>query len=183
MISLRAVNEQDKGQIRQWRNRRQVASFMYTDHEISEEEHAAWFARIQNDPTCRYWVIVCDSRDVGVANISHLDRQNERCDWAFYIAEEGVRGRGVGSFVEYAVLSHVFDHLQLHKLCCQVLAFNQSVIEMHRKYGFQVEGILRSHILKEGQFVDVYYLGILRQEWEKEKPRLEAELRQKGILA
>jgi len=109
-----------------------------------------WFNRTMADPTCRYWIIVCDDKDVGIVNIFNLDRRQQRCYWAFYIAEQELRGKGVGSFVEYSVLKYVFDQLQLRKLCCEVLAFNEPVIEMHRKFGFQIEGRLRAHVMKGG---------------------------------
>jgi len=182
MISLRDIRPEDKDKIRQWRNKPEIAKFMYTDHTISEEEHEKWFSRIMSDPTCRYWIIVCDDRDVGVVNIYNLDPRNKRCYWAFYVAEEGLRGRGVGSFVEYSTLLYVFEQLQFKKLCCEVLDFNTSVVEMHQKFGFQVEGKFRSHIWKGGQFANIYCLGILREEWEAEKATLSAQLRQKGIL-
>ncbi|MBI4789814.1 MAG: UDP-4-amino-4,6-dideoxy-N-acetyl-beta-L-altrosamine N-acetyltransferase [Chloroflexi bacterium] len=182
MISLRELREEDKDKIRNWRNKPEIARYMYTEHVISEQEHDRWFARITSDPTCHYWIIAVDDRDVGLVNIYDLDLRNKRCYWAFYVAEEGLRGRGVGSFVEYAILSYVFEQIGLEKLCCEVLAFNEPVVEMHKKFGFQVEGKFRSHIWKDGQFVDVFSLGIMRREWESEQARLETDLRQKGIM-
>ena len=183
MIALRNMSQNDKDKIRQWRNKPAIAKFMYTDHEISAEEHEKWFSQITRDPTRRYWIIVCDDKDVGLVNIYNLDLRNKRCYWAFYVAEEGMQGKGVGSFVEYSILSYVFNQLKLRKLCCEVLDFNESVVAMHKKFGFQVEGKFRDHIWKRGKFIDIYCLGILREEWEAEKEALAARLRQKGILS
>ncbi len=183
MIHLRDIRPEDEDRLREWRNRPEVAKYMYTDHHISGEEHGRWFKRTMADPTSRYWIIVCNDKDVGVVNIFNLDRRHQRCYWAFYIAEQELRGKGVGSFVEYSVLKYVFDQLQLRKLCCEVLAFNEPVIEMHRKFGFQLEGRLRAHVMKGGQPSDVYCLSILREEWQAEKSRIEEQLRQRGIIS
>jgi len=164
-----------------WRNLPEVAKYMYTDHVITPEEHEKWFQRILKDPTCRYWIIVCDGRDVGLANIYNLDRQNRRCYWAFYIVSPNVRGKGVGSFVECTILHHVFDELQLNKLCCEVLAFNETVTNMHKGFGFKQEGLFREHIVKGEQSMDIVCLAMVRQEWESVKPEIESRLRQKGI--
>ena len=182
MIHLRDVQPEDKDKIREWRNLPEVARYMYTDHCITPEEHERWFQRIINDASCRYWIIVCDGIDVGLANIYNLDRRNQRCYWAFYVAAPNVRGKGVGSFVEYSVLHYVFDELGLNKLCCEVLDFNETVVNMHKSFGFQQEGLYREHIIKGGRPFDVVALAMLRKEWESQKPEIEERLRKKGVL-
>ena len=57
-------------------------------------------------------------------------------------------GKGVGRYVEYAVLNYVFDELKFEKLCCEVLSFNRGVIEMHRHFRFCAGGIVSETHLK-----------------------------------
>ena len=182
MIALRDMLPEDRDQVRAWRNLPAVAQYMYTDSEIPEDEHAAWFDRVLDDPSCAYWIITCDGTDVGLACITGIDRAHSRCDWAFYIASSDLRGRGVGSVVEYSVLSHVFDGLGLEKLCCEVLDLNAPVVEMHKRFGFTEEGRLRRHIRKGDDWHDVIMLAMLREEWLAVKPGIEERLAGKGLL-
>jgi len=182
VTSLREIGPDDRDMIREWRNLPQVADYMYTDHVISPEEHEAWFLRVLKDPSCKYWIIVCDGEDVGLANLYAIDQRNRRCYWAFYVVSPNARGKGVGSYVEYAVLNHVFDELKLEKLCCEVLSFNRGVVEIHRRFGFAQEGLFRKHILKRGAFHDVVCLAIMKEEWATLRPQLEQKLRAKGAL-
>jgi len=182
MNSLRDVQPQDKQMLLEWRNSPEVARYMYTDHVITQEEHDRWFENAMKDPSRRYWIIVCDGKDVGLANICDLDWHNKRCNWGFYIAESSARGRGIGSFVEYTIIRYVFEELRLNKLCGDLLSFNEAVINMHKNFGFKQEGILRQHIIKNGIPYDVVCIGLLREEWEVLKPDIEKRLRQKGIL-
>lgn len=182
MIALRDVRHGDREMIRNWRNSPDVAKHMYSDHHITPEEHGRWFVRIMNDATCRYWVIICDGVDVGLADIYDLDERNRRGYWAFYVANPSVRGKGVGSFVEYSVMRYAFDELGLNKLYCEVLAFNTQVVNMHKSFGFQQEGILREHIFKGGQPFDIVVLAILHKEWEVRRPQIEERLRTRGLL-
>lgn len=182
MNSLRDVRPEDKQMLLEWRNLPEVAKYMYTDHIITQEEHDRWFETAMKDPSRRYWIIVCDGKDVGLVNIYGIDHQNRRCTWAFYIASPDVRGKGVGSFVEYSILRYVFDELKLNKLCCEVLAFNEAVVNMHKGFGFKQEGLYREHIIKGGQPHDVVALAMLHSEWKELKPDIENRLRQKGIL-
>ena len=182
MITFRELVPEDKDVIRSWRNTADVAKYMYTDHAITVEEHEAWFQRIMRDPTCKYWIIVCDGEDVGLVNLYAIDQRNRRCHWAFYIISPNVRGKGVGSYTVYFVFQHVFDEMKLNKLCCEVLAFNQTVVDMHKGFGFIQEGVFRKHVVKEGQAQDVVCLGLLREEWEAKKAALTEKMRAKGLL-
>ena len=173
MIELRDLRPQDSEQLRQWRNSPEVAAYMYTDHEISPEEHAAWFAGIEGDPTRKYWIIVYKGEDVGLVNLAGIDMKNRRSYWAFYVASPTARGLGVGSFVEWAILGYAFDNLKLNKLCAEVLSTTPTVVALHKRFGFVEEGRLRQHIIKNGQFVDVVTLGLLASEWEQVKPSLQ----------
>jgi len=180
-VRLRDVRLEDQNKIRQWRNLPEVARYMYTNQLIEEEEHARWFASAMQDPSQRFWIIVCDGEDVGLVSISNIDTANSRCYWAFYIVGD-VRGKGVGSFVEYNVLRYVFEDLGLNKLCAEVLSFNEAVVAMHKKFGFQEEGVLREHIIKGGQRYDVVTIGLLRSEWEETKHSIRSRLREKGLV-
>jgi RimJ/RimL family protein N-acetyltransferase len=68
--------------------------------------------------------------------------------------------------VELNVYTYVFDVLKLNKLCCEVFCSNDLVIKIHEKYGSKIEGTLKQHILKNGQFHDIVTMGILKSEWE-----------------
>lgn len=168
--------------LRAWRNQPEVAKYMFTDHYITETEHAAWFAGIANDSTRRYWIIVCDGADVGLLSLEGIDRVHERCYWAFYVASPDMRGKGIGSFAEYAVLHQVFDVMGLYRLCGEVLATNEPVLRMHESFGFRQEGTLREHAVKDGKRVDVIMVGMLRPEWEAGRQAIVARLRRKGLL-
>jgi RimJ/RimL family protein N-acetyltransferase len=38
---------------------------------------------------------------------------------------------------------------------------------MHQRYGFQVDGVLREHVVKDGERVDVVTLSLLRKDWRE----------------
>jgi len=182
MVALRDVRPEDKETIREWRNLPEVAAYMYSDHYITAQEHEKWFEGIFSDPTRRYWVIKYEEEDVGLVNLYNIDNTSKRCYWAFYLISPNIRGRGVGSFIEYSILCYVFDRLDFNKLCCEVLSFNHKVIDMHVSFGFSQEGYFRRHVIKGGQLLDVVSLSILREEWESRKPQIEQRLRKKGLI-
>jgi UDP-4-amino-4,6-dideoxy-N-acetyl-beta-L-altrosamine N-acetyltransferase len=154
---------------------------MYSDHLITPDEHARWFAGIEGDARRAYWIIAMDGAPVGLANLYDIDRGNGRCAWAYYLADPSVRGRGVGGFVEYTMIEKVFGEFGLTKLWCEVLASNAAVIRLHQKFGFKEEARLRRHVLKAGEPQDVVGLGLLAEDWAQVRPRMQQMLETAGF--
>jgi UDP-4-amino-4,6-dideoxy-N-acetyl-beta-L-altrosamine N-acetyltransferase len=138
---------------------------MYTDQRISEADHASWFGLAIVDPTRRYWIIELDGEPVGLANLYDISVAQRRACLALYVAEEGARGKGVGSATDQFLMRHAFIDLGLDKLGAEALADNEPGVKVHLHHGFQVDGVLRQHVLKAGRRVDVVTMSLLRNEW------------------
>lgn len=180
-VDLRPLESGDAGRVLAWRNSPDVRAYMYTDHVISPDEHARWFAGIEGDETRRYWIIEMDDAPVGLANLYDVDRRNQRCAWAYYLADPAVRGLGLGSYVEYWMLEYVFEGLHLDKLWCEVLASNEPVWRLHETFGFVTEARFRGHVIKAGRRVDVLGLGLLASDWRARRPAMAERLKQRGF--
>ncbi len=180
-VDLRPVDAADRERILAWRNSPDVRAYMYTDHVISADEHARWFAGIEGDTRRRYWIVELDGAPVGLANLYDIDLANRRCAWAYYLADPAVRGLGLGSFVEYWVLEYVFEGLKLEKLWCEVLASNEPVWRLHETFGFTREVCFRGHVIKNDARADVLGLGMLAADWRARRPAMVERLRARGF--
>jgi UDP-4-amino-4,6-dideoxy-N-acetyl-beta-L-altrosamine N-acetyltransferase len=181
-VALRDIRFEDEEMIRTWRNSPEVASYMYKDHFISSEEHGRWVRDALKNRNLRYWIIVFEKEAVGLANLYNLDPTNRKAYWSFYLGSASVRGKGVGSVVEYLILCHVFDELGFHRLCCEVLASNLPVIEMHKSFGFVQEGYFRQHVIKGGRPQDAVLLAMVREDWERKRTKIEDRMKNRGYL-
>ena len=179
-VELRNLRQGDRDRLLAWRNSPDVAAYMYSDHLITPQEHARWFAGAADDPRRAYWIIEMDGAPVGLANFYDIDRQNRRCAWAYYLAEPQVRGRGVGSYVEYVMIEKAFGEYGLNKLWCEVLLSNEAVWKLHERFGFHREAHLREHVIKAGSVRDVLGLGLLRADWQERRPAARDQLAAKG---
>jgi UDP-4-amino-4,6-dideoxy-N-acetyl-beta-L-altrosamine N-acetyltransferase len=180
-VDLRPVSSDDSERLLAWRNSPAVAAYMYTDHVITPEEHDRWFAAIPDDPRRAYWIVEVDGAPAGLANIYDIDPVQRRAAWAYYLADPAVRGRGVGSYVEFCMVERAFGPLGLRKLWCEVLASNEPVLRLHRKFGFQPEARFRAHVIKAGRPQDVIGLGLLAEEWAQARPAMVERLRKSGF--
>ena len=57
MVELREIEFKDKEKVREWRNNPEISKYMYSDINITADEHNKWFNRIINDKTKKYWII------------------------------------------------------------------------------------------------------------------------------
>ncbi len=179
-VALRPATPEDRDRLLDWRNQPDVARWMYTDHTIGPEEHARWYAAALADPARKYWIIELDGEPVGLANLYDISPVNRKASWAYYLASPSVRGKGVGAFVEFWVIEHVFGEMDLAKLCCEVLVENEAVWKIHESFGFQREALYRQHVWKAGQPLDVVGLGLLAQDWAAAREASAERLRAKG---
>lgn len=183
-MPLRHLTESDLQTMLKWRNAPAVRENMYTKHEISEEEHRDWFARQQKDEHSRWYIYEDEiSKPQGVVYFTQYQPEHRSSFWGFYAGQYAKPG--VGSLMEIAALDHAFSDLKLHKLNCEVISTNIKVVNLHKKFGFQEEGVFRDFKFNGVSFVNVVRLGLLESEWILRRPfiidRLEKHISSKSV--
>lgn len=171
---LRTIRDDELNLMLSWRNAPAVRANMYNRHEISKEEHLAWWARTSQRTDQLYFMYENEGQPLGIVGITAIDMVNGNCSWAFYASPEAPRG--TGSRMEYLTLEYIFGLLKMHKLYCEVLAFNAPVLKLHKKFGFIVEGIFRQHHQINDIHIDIYRLGLLQEEWARERVQMKNKL-------
>jgi RimJ/RimL family protein N-acetyltransferase len=71
-------------------------------------------------------------------------------------------GRGIMTAVVQAVCRHAFENLGLAKIVAHTFSFNVASARVLEKCGFESEGYVRRHYLKDGKFIDAKAYGLLR---------------------
>ena len=150
-VDINSVSAETKLVIREWRNSEHVKINMYTDHDISLEEHNNWLNNLIKDNKTKVFVVLCNQNPSGIVSLSNIDHHNKTASWAFYLCSEDSIGTGLGVVLEYKLIEYVFCDLKLEKLNCEILASNSVVISLHKKFGFVVEGLIRKNIIKGKQ--------------------------------
>jgi UDP-4-amino-4,6-dideoxy-N-acetyl-beta-L-altrosamine N-acetyltransferase len=171
---LRHIADDELELMREWRNAPEVRVNMYTQHEIGREEHLTWWEKTKACADQKYFMFEMAGTPTGIAAFTGIDIKSQNAAWAFYASP--MAPRGTGSKMEFLMLEYAFCTLQLHKLFCEVLAFNTPVINLHQKFGFKVEGVFREQHRVNGNFIDTYRLGILANEWREQRQAMHEKL-------
>ncbi|MDC3332898.1 UDP-4-amino-4,6-dideoxy-N-acetyl-beta-L-altrosamine N-acetyltransferase [bacterium] len=174
LVPLASLNAEQQLDILAVRNQPSIRQWMYTSHEISEQEHRAWLGRVADSASDRIFVVLENNKVQGVVSANRIDSTHQRCDWAFYL-DANARG-GLGSTLEYHFINYVFDVLGMEKLNCEVIEGNDPVIALHQRFGFVHEGTRLSEVVRVERRVGVCYLGLTRTEWLKNKDVLSQNL-------
>lgn len=183
MVELVECAAEHRGLLLEWRSSQAVARFMFESGAIPADVHDVWYTRLLERGDRRGWVIILDGAPVGAGFISGLRPEHRRADLGLYVADESVRGRGVGAAAIYLLGSQAFESMSLHKLTCEALSFNAAAITAYRKAGFTEEGVLRDHLFREGRWVDVHVFAMLEKQWAHRGPALATTLRERGVIA
>ena len=75
-------------------------------------------------------------------------------------------GQGLMTAAVRAVCRYAFEVLQVHKLEAKVFDKNTGSWRVLEKCGFKLEGYIREHDYRHGEFLDDREYGLLRREWE-----------------
>ena len=70
-------------------------------------------------------------------------------------------GKGIGSSLIEAMLDWAKSTEIIRKINLNVQANNEAAIALYKKYGFEIEGIIRRDSFIDGKFYDSYAMGIL----------------------
>ncbi len=171
---LRAIRPEELELMLSWRNAPSVRANMYTGHEISLVEHLEWWARTQDRTDQKYFMYELQGVPLGIVALTGINFASQHSSWAFYASPKAPKG--TGSKMEFLALEYAFQDMRLHKLWCEVLAFNVAVIKLHQKFGFKVEGVFREQHRMEVSSIDVYRLGILSSEWHVRREEILSKL-------
>lgn len=145
---LRAAREDDLPAMRHWRNHPRVRATSFTTHEITPDEHARWWAATRADTSRRVLIYQHEGAAAGV--VTYTGIAGGAAHWGYYLDLDGLERQGlllpawIG--LERAAIQHAFGPLGLTTLRGEVLAGNEPVLRLHRRFGFAEVGSYRREI-------------------------------------
>ena len=170
---LRSATDGDVETIRLLRNQQPNRDVSLNSHEIEPDEHAAWWARTSADPTRRVLIYERAGVTAGVVNFFDLalDETPATGAWGFFLDADGLaeRGETLPAWIEVMkeATNHAFDELGLDVLTGEVLAHNDVVRQMNRRFRF-VEGEPETRVA-DGREVTVIPISLDRSNRRKPK--------------
>lgn len=171
-LYLRPPEKQDIPYIVRWLNDPEVGEYILGRmYPITEQEREAWLERLATKKTDICLVIVerKSNRPIGFTGIYEINWRDRRAETGTVIGERSFWDKNFGTEAKMLALKYAFSTLNLRKLTSKVIAGNTRVIRVNRKCGYYIEGTLRKHIFKDGEYVDVLEMAVFRGKWLRSK--------------
>jgi len=141
-VTLKKLDETMLEQVRQWRNSPEVSRYMFTRDYISPEQQAAWFVKLQQDPSRVCFVIHFKGEAIGVANLAASSgmklAEALRIYAGYYLGNNRYRGTVVAFFPALALNDYCFNVLNCSELAAEVVSDNQPAIRFNQALGYEI---------------------------------------------
>jgi RimJ/RimL family protein N-acetyltransferase len=120
------------------------------------------------------FAIEADEKFIGFCALFHYDNVAHTCELGIIIGDRAYWGRGYGRESINLLVEYAFRLRNFRKVWLTTRATNERAIRAYRACGFIEEGRLRAHEWSAGEYVDVVYMGLLRDEWQSRPTSPEA---------
>ena len=166
-IALTPLTPADSPVLYQWINDREQVLFNAAYKPVSESQHQAWFASIQQrEDVVIFGIRLLETGQlIGSCQLHSINFVNRTAELQIRIGSPADRGKGHGTEAVRLLLQFGFSDLNLNRIHLHVFAGNPRAIAAYEKCGFVREGLLRQGAFVDGQYIDVVVMGILREEY------------------
>jgi ribosomal-protein-alanine N-acetyltransferase len=162
-VELRDFEPGDADAVHRWFNDRDATEGLLEQREsFSQREAADWVDRaLDTGGEDRKWAVLAEGGDgpCGFVALYGLGRQIAP-ELGVLIADPRARGRGVGREAIRRAAARAFE-LGAHRVYARILARNDASRRAFEAVGFQREGVMRSHVRRGDDLLDVELWGLL----------------------
>lgn len=170
LVRLRARSLSDVEKFTVWFNDPEVTQFLGNAFPaISEERERELVEGWLDDPHA-FSIETRGGQLIGNCHLFRVDMRQRRAELGIVIGDKAFWGQGYGTDALTLLLMYAFDHLGLHRVELEYLAFNRRAREAYEKCGFVEEGCRREAVFMRGRWLDSILMGILDREWREGHP-------------
>jgi diamine N-acetyltransferase len=171
-IRFRHIERSDLPTFVRWFNDPEVRENLSVYLPMSLVSEERWFEnRSQSHPDEQIFGIEVQEGDdwtlIGNCSFFGFDRRVRAAEIGIVIGEKPYWNQGYGTETMRLLLKHGFETLNLNRIQLLVYETNPRAIRTYEKAGFVHEGRMRQAQYKNGAYLDVLMMSVLRSEWEE----------------
>jgi RimJ/RimL family protein N-acetyltransferase len=169
-IRLRHIEREDLPLFVKWLNDPEVRQGLAMFLPLSMVEEEDWFEKLLKRPAEEHPLVIEAQNGeqwsvIGNLGLFGIDWKNRQAELGIFIGDKAYWNKGYGTEAVRLLLKHGFQTLNLHRIFLRVYTNNPRAIRSYEKAGFIHEGRLRQAEFREGEYLDVLLMGVLRPEW------------------
>lgn len=165
--------------IASWRNEKGVRDNFFSPWPIALSEQGSWYERYREVGRERVFLILTEDpgkpkpdgkpnqaamKPVGMLSLESINLMMQSGEIGKVYSPPDARGKGYMKDALQSLIKFAFEEVNLHRLMVTVLKENDQAMGLYKSLGFQLEGISREAVFKNGKRKDVAMLSLLRTE-------------------
>lgn len=171
VIFLRALELSDAERLVKWRNDPQITNLLGGNtFFVSLYRETEWLRKITLDDSENLRLAIClsdKSSHIGLVNLTNINWINRNAEFSILIGEKIHWGKGYAKQAALLALNYAFKELNLNRIYLKVRTDNQKALDLYKKLGFLTEGVLRNELYKNGSYISLIVMSILKNEFNE----------------
>ena len=102
---------------------------------------------------------------IGGCSVNEVDWKNSKVVVGIFIGDTEYHNRGYGTDAMKVLVKFIFEQMNINKVKLGVYSFNQRAIKCYEKVKFQVEGILKEELFRNGKYHDIIEMSIFKKDY------------------
>ncbi|MDF2880380.1 MAG: acetyltransferase, ribosomal protein N-acetylase [Clostridiaceae bacterium] len=158
-VCLRAYKEEDIEIAAALVNDKELKKFLVTGipFPMSTWEEESWVKSQKGSDTGEYNFAIEDIKTkkyIGGCGIQKVNWLARVATVGIMIGDKDYWSKGYGTDAMKVLMKFIFEEMNINKIRLGVFSFNIRAKKCYEKCGFQVEGILKDELFKEGKYYD-----------------------------
>ncbi|WP_042272301.1 GNAT family N-acetyltransferase [[Clostridium] dakarense] len=158
-VVLRAYREDDIDIALKLVNDKELKKFLvnFIPFPMSKWEEEEWIKSQKSNKEGTYNFAIEDietNKYIGGCGINSVDWLTRVAVVGIMIGDKDYWGKGYGTDAMKVLIDFIFNDMNINKIRLSVFSFNERAIKSYEKCGFEVEGVLKNEIFKDGKYYD-----------------------------
>lgn len=119
----------------------------------------------ENGRSIHYAIVDAKDEYLGTISLKNFDLIAGKAEYAICLRKKAQR-KGIAKLATDELLKKAFEEFGLKRVYLNVLSDNNNAIRLYEKCGFCYEGEFRKHLFLKGEYRNLKWYGILKEEYE-----------------
>lgn len=174
-VYLRALEPEDYKTSIKWRKDDAIWEMLGgTKYFVSSAYEKKWVEdTIYNSKDVKLAICLCENdRYIGNVYMTNIDQLRRSCHSHILIGEKDCWGKGYAREALLKAVFYMIEERNIHRIQATVLESNEQSLNMHKKCGYKIDGLLRDSVYKNGKFQNQYILSLLDTDLDCQENKL-----------
>ncbi len=159
-IELRKLSISDTSNIVKWRNSPEVKKNLYSQEDVTEEQHIGYYHKYVETGRVSQFIIVADGIDCGTTFLKNIDQEKLEAEFGIFIGELEYRGKGISTIATKKIVDYGFNTLNLKRVYLTVFEDNIPAIRGYLKAGFTKTGLIDKGYCRNNVYYNIVEMSI-----------------------